>query len=178
MPITNGYELASALRQRDTQVPIIGVTANALREEGERCAAVGMNAWLVKPLNLQTLRTQLLKHCRANQSAHAIGATLPPLPQAPATPLQLSAKMRALFVSTLQQDMQDTRTALERGDADGVAQKLHSIAGSLAVVQALALAQTCAELECRLTGLTITPALAQEVLDVLEALGAVLLAVE
>jgi two-component system capsular synthesis sensor histidine kinase RcsC len=56
MPVMNGYRLAEAIRQQDTTLPIIGVTANALREEGERCAAVGMNAWMVKPLNLATLR--------------------------------------------------------------------------------------------------------------------------
>jgi two-component system capsular synthesis sensor histidine kinase RcsC len=60
----NGYRLAEAIRQQDTTLPIIGVTANALREEGERCAAVGMNAWMVKPLNLATLRAQLEQHCK------------------------------------------------------------------------------------------------------------------
>ncbi|QBF26380.1 sensor histidine kinase [Pseudomonas tructae] len=175
MPITNGYELASALRQQDSQVPIIGVTANALREEGERCAAVGMNAWLVKPLTLHTLRTQLLKHCKAEQ---IISPPLPPPPQPASPPLQLSVKMRELFVRTLQQDMQGTLAALERGDADGVAQKLHSMAGSLAVVHAAELAQACAELECRLTGLIITPPLALAVRNILEQLSALLLSVE
>lgn len=64
MPLMNGYQLAEALRQQDKTLPIIGITANALREEGERCAAVGMQAWLVKPLNLATLRAELEKHCQ------------------------------------------------------------------------------------------------------------------
>ncbi|MFE1817359.1 response regulator, partial [Metapseudomonas otitidis] len=64
MPVVNGYELATALREQDPELPIIGVTANAMREEGARCLEVGMNAWIVKPLSLQTLRSQLLKLCR------------------------------------------------------------------------------------------------------------------
>ncbi|MCE6981654.1 response regulator, partial [Pseudomonas frederiksbergensis] len=50
MPVMNGYELARNLREHDPQLPIVGVTANAMREEGMRCIAVGMSAWIVKPL--------------------------------------------------------------------------------------------------------------------------------
>ncbi|WP_339429046.1 hybrid sensor histidine kinase/response regulator [Pseudomonas taetrolens] len=151
MPIMNGYELASALREQDATLPIIGVTANALREEGERCAAVGMNAWMVKPLNLATLRAQLQSHCET-----AIA------PVADAAPM-LSPKMRELFVSTLRRDIQTTLDALDAADANSVAQQLHSMAGALGAVQVEALAQTFVELECRLTGMAITPALAVEV---------------
>ncbi len=174
MPIINGYELATALRQRGADLPIIGVTANALREEGERCAAVGMNAWLVKPLNLQTLRTQLIKHCKKPVAAHADSAPIVEAPSSTEAPVQLSAKMQELFISTLQQDMQDIRTALNQEEADRTAQKLHSVAGSLGVIQASALAQTCALLECRLTGHKLTPALTLDVHQVLEDLNALL----
>jgi two-component system capsular synthesis sensor histidine kinase RcsC len=99
MPVMNGYQLAEAVRQQDPTLPIIGVTANALREEGERCAAVGMNAWMVKPLNLATLRTQLEQHCKI---------AVAPVIDAPPP---LSAKMRELFVTTLRQDIQTTLAA-------------------------------------------------------------------
>ncbi|WP_248750406.1 hybrid sensor histidine kinase/response regulator [Pseudomonas sp. MWU15-20650] len=161
MPVMNGYQLAEALRQQDQTLPIIGVTANALREEGQRCAAVGMNAWLVKPLNLSTLRVQLEKHCKV---------ALPPVTE----PLTLSVKMRELFVTTLRQDVQATLMALERADANGVAQHLHSMAGALGSVQVSALATAFVELECRLTGMAVTPALALEVRQHLARLNALL----
>lgn len=150
MPIMNGYRLAEALRQRDTTLPIIGVTANALREEGERCAAVGMNAWMVKPLNLATLRAKLEEHCKT---------TLAPVTTMP----QLSPKMRELFVSTLRQDIRTTLAALDADDASRVAQQMHSMAGALGAVQLEALASTFVELECRLAGMAVTTALAVEV---------------
>jgi len=165
MPVMNGYELAKTLRQQDVHVPIIGVTANALREEGERCAAVGMNAWLVKPLNLPTLRRELLKHCKISLPEHATVAT---------DTLQLSPKMRELFVSTMEHDRQATLAALESGDASAVARQLHSMAGALGAVQAGAMASAFAELECRLMGLTVTPALALEVRTQLGQLSALL----
>ena len=63
MPKVDGYELTRRLRERNPNIPIIGVTANALREEGAHCLAVGMNAWLVKPLSLKTLRQTLSAYC-------------------------------------------------------------------------------------------------------------------
>lgn len=151
MPVMNGYQLTSALREQDAALPIIGVTANALREEGERCAAVGMNAWMVKPLNLATLRAQLQSLC---QTAIAPVADPPPT---------LSPKMRQLFVSTLRKDIQTALSTLNAADANSVAQQLHSMAGALGAVQLEAMANAFVELECRLTGMAITPALAVEV---------------
>jgi two-component system capsular synthesis sensor histidine kinase RcsC len=166
MPVMNGYRLAEAVRQQDATLPIIGVTANALREEGERCAAVGMNAWMVKPLNLATLRMQLEQHCKI---------AVAPVIDAPPP---LSAKMRELFVTTLRQDIQTTLAALDAADANSVAQQLHSMAGALGAVQINVLASAFVELECRLTGMAVTPALAvavrqnltrlQDLLDSLE----------
>ncbi|MDF9620563.1 response regulator [Pseudomonas entomophila] len=150
MPIMDGYKLAAALRQQDPSMPIIGVTANALREEGERCAAVGMNAWMVKPLNLATLREHLEKHCKV-----ALPAAI--------APIQLSPKMRELFVTTLRQDIHTTLTALENADAIRVAQQLHSMAGALGAVQVEAMATTFVDLECRLNGMVVTSALDREV---------------
>jgi two-component system capsular synthesis sensor histidine kinase RcsC len=166
MPIMNGYQLAAALREQDATLPIIGVTANALREEGERCAAVGMNAWLVKPLNLATLRAHLQSHC---QIAFAQVADTPPT---------LSPKMRELFVSTLRKDIQTTLSALDAADANSVAQQLHSMAGALGAVQVEALAQAFVGLECRLTGMSITPPLALEVRQQLARLTDLLDALE
>ncbi|MGE8420900.1 ATP-binding protein [Pseudomonas sp.] len=166
MPIMNGYQLAETLRQQGATLPIIGVTANALREEGERCAAVGMNAWLVKPLNLATLRAQLEKQCN---TALAPGI---------AASAQLSPQMRKLFVSTLRQDISNTLSALDTADTCRVAQQLHSMAGALGAVQLGTLAMAFVELECRLTGMAMTTALTVEVRQNLTQLADVLDAFE
>lgn len=55
MPHMNGYELTAKLRSLDCHLPIIGATANAMSEEGERCLEAGMNRCLVKPFALRTL---------------------------------------------------------------------------------------------------------------------------
>ncbi|WP_073526661.1 ATP-binding protein [Pseudomonas fluorescens] len=161
MPLMNGYQLAQALRQQDKTLPIIGITANALREEGERCAAVGMNAWLVKPLSLAILRAQLEKHCQV---------ALPAVVE----PHALSPTMRELFVTTVRQDVHTTLAALACANANEVAQQLHSIAGALGSVQLKAMAIAFIELECRLTGMAVTPALDLEVRQHLARLNTLL----
>ena len=55
MPRMNGYELTARLRAMKMTQPIIGASANAMREESERCMSAGMNHCLIKPFTLHTL---------------------------------------------------------------------------------------------------------------------------
>ena len=167
MPLMNGYELARALREHDPQLPIIGVTANAMREEGVRCLAVGMNAWIVKPLSLQTLRGQLIRLCKVKPP---VEPDLVPCDDS----VQLSDTMRPLFISSVEQDLQRIGAALERRDARALGQLLHSAAGALGAVQALDLAQACIELEDQLNRGSLDTALALKVKAVMQRLSAVL----
>jgi len=167
MPLMNGYELARTLRAHDPQLPIIGVTANAMREEGVRCLAVGMNAWIVKPLSLQTLRAQLVKLCK-------VKAPVEPPPEPFDDHVQLSDKMRPLFISSVQQDLQRLGAALAQRDARALAQLLHSASGALGAVQALPLAQACIELENALNRGSLDTTLELKVKAVMQRLSAVL----
>lgn len=175
MPVINGYELTQALRQQDADLPVIGITANAMRDEGERCAAVGMNAWMVKPLNLHTLRTQLLQHCEL-----VLPQPFTEVDDAATTPssdvdtVHVPAAMRKLFITSMRDDLRKIHVALDNADAGVLAQVLHSLGGALCSVQAFALATLCAELECQLAGSHITPQLARKVRQVQTRLETVL----
>ena len=69
MPRMDGYELATRIRAAEAErsaqgrgnahTPIVAVTANAMKGEEERCMAAGMDAYLVKPVNIDKLRTTL-----------------------------------------------------------------------------------------------------------------------
>lgn len=59
MPRMDGYELARQLRAKGATLPIIGVTANVLREEIERCYEAGMSSHLGKPVSLDGLEKAL-----------------------------------------------------------------------------------------------------------------------
>ncbi len=49
MPRLNGYEATRAIREFHPTIPIVAVTANAIREERERCLDAGMSDFLSKP---------------------------------------------------------------------------------------------------------------------------------
>lgn len=65
MPHMNGYELSAKLRELGCCVPIIGATANAMRDESERCMEMGMDHCLVKPFALRTLYNCLQPYQRS-----------------------------------------------------------------------------------------------------------------
>jgi CheY-like chemotaxis protein len=59
MPEMDGYEATRTLRAQGVQTPIIALTANALEEDREKCLACGMNDYLSKPIQSDTLRRTL-----------------------------------------------------------------------------------------------------------------------
>jgi signal transduction histidine kinase/CheY-like chemotaxis protein/HPt (histidine-containing phosphotransfer) domain-containing protein len=65
MPRMDGYELARRIRAAEAEgrktihTPVVAVTANAMKGEEERCIDAGMDAYLVKPVNIERLRTTL-----------------------------------------------------------------------------------------------------------------------
>ena len=64
MPEMTGYELARAIREAEAaaqgeRCPILACTANAMSDEVLHCIESGMDAYLVKPMDLNSLMTEL-----------------------------------------------------------------------------------------------------------------------
>lgn len=175
MPRMNGYELSRALRAMGVQQPIIGITANATRNDGRNCMQSGMNTWLVKPIALDALYQQLARLCPAAVGTAAPAA--PPTPTQPSPPASPPAsactpamddvaiapvpeKYRALFRDTMTADLLQLEHNIQAQDLPQVLQNLHRISGGLAVVdnQALAEASVALQEQLRNQGLADAPA--------------------
>lgn len=61
MPILNGYEAAMDIREFNTKVPIIALTAGTIKGEKEKCIESGMNDYISKPIDKDIFENMLLK---------------------------------------------------------------------------------------------------------------------
>jgi CheY-like chemotaxis protein len=83
MPIMDGFEATAEIRRLEASgtvaghasgpLPIIALTANAFKEDRDRCLAAGMNNYATKPLNAAEL-TRLLRAIPTRQPARAAAA--------------------------------------------------------------------------------------------------------
>ena len=156
MPEMDGYDLTRQIRVAEggrARMPIIALTANALRGESERCLAVGMDDYLSKPAPLAALAAVLEKWLPAAESAE----TLQNLSSVPVQVSVLEALVGTdprLILDFLQSfGVSAGRAAVELAEACGeqrskdVAGIAHKLKSSARSVGALGLGELCAALE-------------------------------
>ena len=171
MPRMDGYQLAQEVRTNEAasgkpRLPILALTANALRGELERCRAAGMDDCIIKPVDIPDLDAKLRVWLPA-----AVGLTDGAEPEAagmlPAEPLsglpvdltilaKLSPGDRATsleilrdFLDTTRSDLSELRQAETRGDLGEVARCAHRIKGACGMVGAGPMAGVAQALETK-----------------------------
>lgn len=61
MPIVNGFEATETIRKQGNNVPIIALTANAIKGENDKCFVSGMNDYVPKPFKEEDLLKVIAK---------------------------------------------------------------------------------------------------------------------
>jgi CheY-like chemotaxis protein len=77
MPVLDGYETSREIRRREdaeqrSHVPIVAMTASAMRGDRERCLAAGMDDYIAKPIDSDKLDELLARWLPTPQPAEAI----------------------------------------------------------------------------------------------------------
>jgi PAS domain S-box-containing protein len=161
MPVMDGYQATREIRRRERatgqHLRIIAVTANAMKDDRDRCMAAGMDEYVSKPIEAD----QLLERLESASPGRGTGQAAPATP-APATArafavdaaLQRTRGKRTLLrqlVQLLLQDLPDTLAgldaALAANDARLVERTAHRLRGAAFTVCAEPLAAAAAELE-------------------------------
>jgi PAS domain S-box-containing protein len=71
MPLMNGFEATATIREKERtrggHIPIVAMTAHALKEDEERCLDAGMDAYISKPIDFMAC-LQLIEETLKNQA--------------------------------------------------------------------------------------------------------------
>jgi Amt family ammonium transporter len=166
MPEMDGFEATRIIRQNEaargsvTHIPIIALTANAIKGDREQCLAAGMDGYCSKPVDVRTLLAQieLLLH-----------GTSPQIATETMEPVRVDSAMPAIIVDTLVERCMNNPAIVEvvmqkfekqaRGAVAQLRQELaandlasatrtaHSLKGAAGIVAADGLTRIAAEIE-------------------------------
>jgi signal transduction histidine kinase/CheY-like chemotaxis protein len=155
MPEMGGFEATAAIRDLEratgAHVPIIAMTAHAMKGDRERCLSSGMDDYLTKPLDPRQL-------CVVVEQI-ASGAPLPTAFLADASAIslqvlarvggdrQLLAEISRLFVDDAPRHLGRIRQALDDRDGDGLRRAAHGLKGAAANFDAAAVVDAARQLE-------------------------------
>ena len=163
MPVMDGYAATKLIRDPSSsvlnhRVPVIAMTANAMKGDREICLAAGMDDYITKPVSPKTLADALDRWSLASTQASAAAFPLlfegePPIFDQAALLDRLmgdidTAKAVLLcFLEDVPNQVAKLTEASSRSDYSGVRQLAHTIKGAAGNLGAAAFQQAAASLE-------------------------------
>jgi CheY-like chemotaxis protein len=146
MPEMNGYEATQRIREFEAgngnHIPIIAMTAHAMKGAREECIAHGMDGYLSKPIDVERLWQELDSATRGLPGQSTV-TLVPERPLAVEGFEQLRQlidgscdmfnELATLFRTDAPLKRQSIRDALAQGDAEMLRRSAHSLVGMLGV---------------------------------------------
>ncbi len=183
MPIMDGYEATKLIRELDALIPIVALTANAMKEDVEKTRNAGMNAHLNKPIEVEKLYGALLefisKKVADNETTKVVSDELviPDFEHINA-PLGLShlGGNRKLYLKVLHNFHEDyAELRLENMNDNDFKRAAHTIKGLAANIGASSLEQIAAKLESTCDR-DLTPEFYVQLAKIIDEIGSKLIA--
>jgi signal transduction histidine kinase/CheY-like chemotaxis protein/HPt (histidine-containing phosphotransfer) domain-containing protein len=145
MPELNGLETTAAIRSRENgtsrHLPIIAMTAHAIKGDRDICVRSGMDAYLSKPVRADEL-FHAIESLVAGRPAHSSVVSFSPVQDAPFDEREFLARMDGshevcvqiaeTFLAECPKLMSSLRGAFRRKDASKIASAAHALKGAIA----------------------------------------------
>lgn len=159
MPVMDGLEATKIIRATGNNIPIIALTANAIKGESERCREAGMNDYVSKPFKEEELVTSMAYWIGEKAKQIAGASPAPPLP--PARPVlydlaqlyqvsndpEFINQMIGLFIEETSAGVREIIAARDKNDLAGVKASAHRIKPSIDSMGITALYQVIRDIE-------------------------------
>jgi CheY-like chemotaxis protein len=157
MPEMDGYKATARLRELGFNMPIIALTADAMKGARERCLEAGMTDYLCKPLRLPELGAMLERIAPADEKrAHAMpdeevpvisAETLALFRDAASDDASFASELLNVFCRETADLITEIYQAISTGDTAQLGRATHKMKGSCAAFGAEALVRVCVHLE-------------------------------
>jgi two-component system sensor histidine kinase/response regulator len=162
MPEMNGWEATRAIREQEKttggHIPIVAVTAHAMKGDQERCLTAGMDYYLTKPLRTADLLTILESIMNDISKPHPAAEQSSQRPTSDAIDLAgalerlggnrtLFDELTHVFEEECPKTVEGMRRAIASRDGKSLEHLAHTLKGSSASVGGLAVSQAAAEIE-------------------------------